>query len=47
MLGHAADSMTLDVYSDLFDADLDAVSAALDHARAAAVVGFSWVERPS
>ena len=27
MLGHASASMTLDVYSDLFDDDLDAVAA--------------------
>jgi integrase len=32
MLGHASASVTLDVYSDLFDTDLDAVSAALDKA---------------
>lgn len=33
MLGHAKPSMTLDVYSDLFDTDLDAVSTAMDEAR--------------
>ncbi|PRY67167.1 phage integrase family protein [Glaciihabitans tibetensis] len=32
VLGHASASVTLDVYSDLFDTDLDAVSAALDEA---------------
>jgi integrase len=32
MLGHASAAMTLDVYADLFDDDLDAVSAALDEA---------------
>ncbi len=32
MLGHASAAVTLDVYSDLFDSDLDAVSAALDAA---------------
>jgi integrase len=32
MLGHASAAVTLDVYSDLFDSDLDAVSAALDQA---------------
>ena len=32
MLGHASAAVTLDVYSDLFDSDLDAVSLALDHA---------------
>jgi site-specific recombinase XerD len=31
MLGHASAAVTLDVYSDLFDNDLDAVSAALDN----------------
>jgi hypothetical protein len=31
-LGHASAAVTLDVYSDLFDSDLDAVSLALDHA---------------
>jgi integrase len=32
MLGHAKASMTLDVYADLFDTDLDAVAANLDAA---------------
>lgn len=32
MLGHASASITLDVYADLFDDDLDAVAVALDHA---------------
>lgn len=32
MLGHASAAMTLDVYAELFDADLDAVSDALDDA---------------
>lgn len=32
MLGHTSAAMTLDVYSDLFDTDLDAVSEALDSA---------------
>jgi integrase len=39
MLGHASAAMTLDVYADLFDDDLDAVSLALDRARARSVVG--------
>ena len=30
--------MTLDVYADLFDDDVDAVSAALDRARTTALV---------
>jgi integrase len=33
MLGHASAAMTLDVYADLFDDDLDAVAVALDNAR--------------
>lgn len=37
MLGHRSAAMTLDVYSDLWDSDLDAVAGALDAARAAAV----------
>ncbi|MET0860967.1 MAG: site-specific integrase [Microbacterium sp.] len=37
MLGHASAAMTLDVYADLFDDDLDTVSAPLNAARAAAV----------
>jgi len=32
MLGHASAAMTLDVYADLFDDDLDAVANALDAA---------------
>ena len=32
MLGHASAAMTLDVYADLFDDDLDAVAQALDTA---------------
>jgi integrase len=33
MLGHASAAMTLDIYADLFDDDLEAVPAALDQAR--------------
>ncbi|AZS36258.1 Tn916 family transposase [Microbacterium lemovicicum] len=33
MLGHASAAMTLDVYADLFDGDVDAVAIALDRAR--------------
>lgn len=39
MLGHASAAMTLDVYGHLFDDDLDAVSAALDDARAVSFAG--------
>ena len=38
MLGHASAAMTLDVYADLFDEDLEAVSTALNKARSAAIV---------
>ena len=54
MLGHASAAMTLDVYADLFDDDLDAVATALDQAkRAASVVircherGIARPERPA
>lgn len=40
MLGHASAAMTLDVYADLFDDDLDAVSAALDQARSRQLDGL-------
>jgi integrase len=33
MLGHASAAMTLDIYADLFDDDLEAVATALDEAR--------------
>ena len=32
MLGHASAAVTLDVYSDLFDSDLDSVAIILDAA---------------
>lgn len=38
MLGHASAAMTLDVYADLFDDDLDSVATALDKAKRAADV---------
>ncbi len=38
MLGHASAAMTLDVYSGLFDDDLDAVAERLDKAAAFACV---------
>lgn len=37
MLGHASAAMTLDVYADLFDDDLDTVSVALSDARSLAL----------
>jgi integrase len=42
MLGHASAAMTLDVYADLFDDDLDTVSRALNQARNSSVVGKMW-----
>ena len=32
ILGHSSAAMTLDIYADLFDYDLDAVATALDQA---------------
>jgi len=37
MLGHASAAMTLDVYADLFDDDLDIVAQTLDRSRNAQV----------
>lgn len=42
MLGHASAAMTLDVYADLFDDDLDAVAVALDHIASDSNVGKMW-----
>ncbi|TFD54101.1 hypothetical protein E3T46_01715 [Cryobacterium sp. Hh11] len=39
MLDHASAAMTLDVYADLFDDDLDSVAVALDQARMISSVG--------
>jgi integrase len=44
MLGHAKASMTLDVYADLFDSDLDDVAVNLDVAIRAAVYPLSTGE---
>lgn len=38
MLGHKSAAMTLDIYADLFDDDLESVAEALDQARSAAIV---------
>lgn len=38
MLGHKSAAMTLDVYADLFDDDLESVATALDRARSDAIV---------
>ena len=40
MLGHASAAMTLDTYADLFEDDLDEVSARLDEMRNKTLVGF-------
>ncbi len=40
MLGHASAAMTLDVYSGLFDADLDALADRLDVAAAESLADF-------
>jgi hypothetical protein len=42
MLGHASAAMTLDIYADLFDDDLEAVATALDQARSREIVGKMW-----
>lgn len=44
ILGHASAAMTLDVYSDLFDDELDAVAGRLDDGLARTVVGEMWAE---
>jgi integrase len=41
MLGHAKASMTLDVYTDLFDADLDEVADRLNTAITTARVALN------
>lgn len=48
MLGHASAAMTLDVYADLFDDDLDAVATRLDQAVMVSSVGKMWAnaDRP-
>ncbi len=42
MLGHASAAMTLDVYADLFDDDLDAVAVALNARATDSDVGKVW-----
>jgi integrase len=42
MLGHASAAMTLDVYADLFDDDLDSVATRLDQAALSASVVKMW-----
>ena len=42
MPGHASAAMTLDIYADLLDDDLEAVATALDQARSRESVGRMW-----
>ncbi|MDG5484627.1 site-specific integrase [Mycolicibacterium gadium] len=42
MLGHRSAKVTLDVYADLFDSDLDDVASNLDAAYAPETVGTTW-----
>ena len=44
MLGHESASITLDVYADLFDDDLDAVADRLAAAAKEQSVGKTWAE---
>lgn len=44
MLGHSSAAMTLDVYADLFDDDLEAVATSLDSAIAKSDVGKMWAK---
>ena len=46
MLGHASAAMTLDVYTDLFDDDLDAVAARLEQAVARCKCGQNVGKSP-
>lgn len=44
MLGHASAAMTLDIYSDLFDSDLEALGDRLDEVIAPLSVGKMWAK---
>lgn len=46
MLGHSSAAMTLDVYSDLFDTDVDDVAERMDAARKRSM-GKTWAEGDS
>lgn len=43
-LGHASAAMTLDVYADLFDDDLDALSEAMSDLLLRENVGKMWAD---
>ncbi|PQZ91678.1 site-specific integrase [Arthrobacter sp. MYb227] len=45
MLGHSSAAMTLDIYAELFDDDLDAVAVALDKAVTESIVGKKWAKQ--
>jgi hypothetical protein len=47
MLGHASAAMTLDVYADLFDDDLDLAGAGMDDGLLRTDVGKMWANRGS
>ena len=42
MLGHRSAAMTLDIYADLFDDDLNAVADQLDEVVSEQIVGKTW-----
>jgi integrase len=44
MLGHKDPSVTLRVYADLFDSDLDAIAVNLHNQYSPAIVGKMWAE---
>ncbi|MDQ1531443.1 MAG: hypothetical protein QOE37_1548 [Microbacteriaceae bacterium] len=46
MLGHASAAMTLDVYADLFDDDLDSVADRLDEGLTRSNVAQLWATEP-
>jgi integrase len=46
LLGHASAAMTLDVYADLFDDDLDTLATRLDDHRSSAIVPIPRPLRP-
>lgn len=47
MLGHKDPSVTLRVYADLFDSDLDAIAVTLHNQYSPAIVGKMWAEDDS
>lgn len=47
-LGHSSAAMTLDVYADLFDDDLDLLAGGLDKAHSRAIAsGVRLIESPT